>query len=78
MLLPYLDKDGYEMMPEKRPVFIRQEGKAQSFVRVAKYVQCEMIKGLRWIGKCEECNFFNGHVKYHGVNCALKPTENGN
>lgn len=74
MLLPYLDKDGREMRPEIKPVFLRDETKAQSYARVARYVECKRkdIQGLIWIGHCENCPNFQGHKKYNGVNCALK------
>lgn len=74
MLLPYLDKDGHEMRPEDKPVFLRNETKAQSYARVARYVQCRRadIQGLIWIGHCEKCQNFKGHVKYKGVKCAIK------
>lgn len=74
MLLPYLDKDGREMRPEDKPVFLHDETKAQSYARVARYVQCGRadIQGLIWIGHCEECQNFKGHIKYNGVECAIK------
>lgn len=72
--MPYLDKDGREMKPEDKPVFLRDETKAQSYARVARYVQCrrETVQGLIWIGHCENCPHFGGHVKYKGINCNVK------
>lgn len=74
MITPYLDKEGREMRPDKKPVFVRDGEKAQSYARVACYVQCERpdIQGLIWIGNCEKCKHFKGHKMYHGVNCAIK------
>lgn len=75
MLLPYLDKDGYEMKPENKPVFLRETTKAQSYARVAKYVSCPLTGGMKWIGHCEECKKFKGHKKYKGVKCAAVQTK---
>lgn len=74
MLLPYLDINGYEMKPEQKPIFLREVKKAQSMERVARYVQCrrKTIKGLIWIGNCECCKWFGGHVEYRGINCNVK------
>jgi hypothetical protein len=69
--MTYLDKDGREMQPAKRPIFVREPSTAMSFIRIAKYVRCnkESVLGLIWIGNCEGCKFFGGHVKYKGIIC---------
>lgn len=74
MFQPYLDKNGLEMQPEQKPVFMREPTKAMSDTRIAKYVQCakETVQGLIWIGHCENCEHFGGHVKYRGINCNVK------
>ena len=72
MITQYLNKDGYPMEPEEKPIFLRYETKAQSYARVARYVVCPQTNMLKWIGHCEDCKEFRGHVKYNGVNCAIK------
>lgn len=72
MVLTYLDKDGYEISPSEKPVFIRKLTEGRAFVRVVKYVRCPKTTGLIWIGHCEKCECFEGHEKYHGVQCAAK------
>lgn len=72
MVLEYLDKHGYPFKPTQKPVFLRDEGKAASMARVARYITCPLTKGLKWIGHCEACKEFKGHVKYTGVECAAK------
>lgn len=74
MFQPYLDKDGRKMQPESKPFFLHDDQtKAQSYMRVAHYVQCrrETVQGLIWIGHCEKCTHFGGHVKYKGINCNI-------
>ena len=83
MLTQYLDKDGREISPEYKPVFVQNENGEQDDVTIrhsARYVQCERkdIKGLIWVGHCEECEHFRGHIKFNGVNCAIKKQRNGN
>lgn len=71
MLMPYLDKDGREMQPSERPRFVRNPSTSMNFIRLAKYVRCnaENVQGLIWIGNCENCKFFGGHIKYKGIIC---------
>ena len=72
MVRQYLDKDGYPMKPEGKPIFLRDEKKAPSTQRVARYITCPETGMLKWIGHCEDCKEFKGHVKYEGVKCSYK------
>ena len=64
----FLDTHGYPIDPKKKPTF---DAKGHN---VAKYIVCPIIKGLRWIGKCQKCDFFAGIKQYHGVRCSCDPT----
>lgn len=78
MVLQYLNKDGYPMSEELKPIFLRKIPKAGSLQRVARYIVCPETGILKWIGHCENCQWFRGHVKYKGVNCSYKnQKENG-
>jgi hypothetical protein len=74
MLIPYLDKDGYLITADKKPVFVRNFSRGISCIRAAKYVRCkkEKVQGLIWIGHCEKCEYFGGHVRYKGIKCNVK------
>ena len=77
MLTQYLDKDGREIRPEYKPVFVRNERGEQDDATIrhsVRYVRCERkdIKGLIWVGHCEECELFGGHVRYKGIICNVK------
>ena len=74
MLQIYLDKDGKEMSPQDKPIFVREPTKQQQLARVVRYVRCnrEAVQGLIWIGHCEDCPHFGGHVKYKGIICNVK------
>ena len=74
MLQRYLDKDGEEMKPQDKPIFVREPTKKQQLTRIARYVRCnrETVQGLIWIGHCEDCEFFGGHVRYKGIICNVK------
>lgn len=79
MVQQYLDINGYPMSPECKPIFLREIPKAGSMQRVARYIVCRETGMLKWIGHCEGCKWFKGHVKYTGVNCSFKnQKENGN
>lgn len=80
MIQQYLNKDGYPMSPECKPIFLRKIPKAASLQRVARYITCPETGMLKWIGHCENCQWFRGHVKYNGVNCSYikNSKENGN
>lgn len=74
MLQGYLDKDGEEMKPQDKPIFVREPTKKQQLARIARYVRCnqEAVQRLIWIGHCEDCKFFGGHVRYKGIICNVK------
>lgn len=72
MVLQYLNKDGYPMSEELKPIFLREAPKAGSMQRVARYITCPETGMLKWIGHCEDCKEFKGHVKYTGVKCSHK------
>lgn len=76
MLVPYRDLEGYVIKPSEKPIFDknRQEMGWNPRIRFAKYVQCQRadIQGLIWIGHCEDCKYFGGHVKYQGIKCNVK------
>lgn len=72
MVLQYLDKDGYPMSRESKPIFLREVPKAGSMQRIARYITCPETGMLKWIGHCEDCKEFKGHVKYTGVKCSYK------
>lgn len=72
MVQQYLDKDGYPMDVERKPIFLRDVSKARSLQRVARYITCRETGMLKWIGHCEDCKWFKGHVKYKGVKCSFK------
>lgn len=74
MLQIYLDKDGEEMRSQDKPIFVRKPTKQQQLARIARYVRCnrETVQGLIWIGHCEDCPHFGGHVKYKGIICNVK------
>ena len=72
MIVQYLDKDGYPMSSELKPIFLRKVPKAESMQRVARYITCPETGMLKWIGYCEDCKELKGHVKYNGVNCSYK------
>ncbi len=72
MVLQYLDKDGYPMSRELKPIFFRKIPKVGSIQRVARYIQCPETGMLKWIGHCEDCKEFKGHVRYTGVECSYK------
>lgn len=75
MLQSYLDKDGEEIRPQDKPIFVRKPTKKQRMLkRMAKYVRCnrETVQGLIWIGHCEDCELFGGHVQHKGIICNIK------
>lgn len=74
MLQSYLNKDGEEMKPQDEPIFVRKPTKKQQLAVIARYVRCnrETVQGLIWIGYCEDCEFFGGHVRYKGIICNVK------
>ena len=76
MIVQYLDKDGYQINPEEKPIFLRDYKKAPSMARVARYIRCPETTMLKWIGHCEDCKWFKNHVKYKGVKCSYKNTNN--
>ena len=80
MVQQYLDKYGYPMSPECKPIFLRDAPKAESMQRVARYIVCRETGMLKWIAHCESCKWFKGHVKYKGVKCSFNKNqkENGN
>ena len=75
MVQQYLDKDGYPMDEEQKPIFLRDVSKAKSLQRVARYIICRETGMLKWIGHCEDCQWFKGHVKYKGVECSYKKSK---
>lgn len=68
-VLIYRDMHGYLMSPDQQPIFLKDVTKAPTACRVAHYVTCPEIQGLKHISHCEECQLFGGHIKYTGVYC---------
>lgn len=78
MVQQYLDKDGYPMDEERKPIFLRDLSKAKSLQRVARYIVCRETGMLKWIGHCEDCQWFKCHVKYKGVECSFNKNQKEN
>lgn len=78
MVQQYLDKDGYPMDEELKPIFLRKIPKAGSTQRVARYIRCCETGMLKWIGHCEDCQWFKCHVKYKGVECSFNKNQKEN
>jgi hypothetical protein len=70
----YRDTNGYIMPPSCRPVYANggRQFRGTTDLRVANYILCPEIGHLRHICKCEACELFAGHVKFHGVKCKSK------
>lgn len=67
-LIPYRNTEGYLM--RGFAIFRRDEPcKNIELGYAAKYVFCPERNGLIWIGHCEGCEHFAGHVENKGVNC---------
>lgn len=70
-VIPYRNTNGYILKRCLQPVFSATTAKRKGhFVRVAaELILCPQSESLLWIGHCETCDFFLGHVKYCGIRC---------
>lgn len=69
----YRNTEGYIIDPQMKPRFDRkmdEENMRGSWLRcAAKYALCPETGSLKWLGHCEDCELFGGHIKHVGISC---------